>query len=330
MAKTKKEDFDKLMAAVRERVSEETLPAGYDMDTAMLSAWSELRSSTVKIEGEDYPLLENVTWASVYDAIADMVILGLAPAKEQCYFIPRKQKQGPLMKLNMQLGKFGTKAILMRFPGVHDVTAHVVFAGDEFAYEGDGKTWVVTKHVQSLKSREPDPQAKNPAKNILDNIVGAYGTLIWEDGTFRTTVMSKREIYGAWVMGQPGSSRNPDEALHNLTRFQRSRPISAAERSAMVHVGKEYVNSLPELATVGLKDELMADVEGEEDLIQKQQKAMGKPAKSVFGREEANSGDGEGQHDESQSQSEVGKDEDAEEGQNDQGDEPEEEEGPGF
>lgn len=277
-------DIDKVIERLkgkegeRGRVSPDLLPKGYDLEQAIMAAWSKLRVAKVKINREEYPLLSNVTAESVCDALANMVILGLTPSKDQCYFIPRGK--APNMKLNMQASKFGTKAILIRHTDIRDATSHAVFSDDEFEYEGDGITWKVTKHRQNLVSREPNEgDSCGSAESIRRRIVGAYATIIWKDGYRVTGVMSRREIMGAWAMGQPNNYKgDPDKAEQNLTPFQKSRPISATERSALVHVAKPYVNSLPTIPSAGLNDR-EAQVESEDqDLNQKaQDAASGEP-----------------------------------------------------
>ncbi len=82
---------------------------------------------------------------SISNALLDMVIQGLSPAKKQCYFI----KYGN--KVQLMRSYFGTMAVLDRVTGGADITPVVVRAGDEFEVAMDGPNMVVQK-VQLMRS----------------------------------------------------------------------------------------------------------------------------------------------------------------------------------
>jgi recombination protein RecT len=115
------------------------------------------------------------------NSLLKMVIQGLNPAKNQCYFVV-----------------FGTKLVLMRsyFGSIHvaksvderieDIVADVVYEGDEFEYEKlRGKTRITT-HKQKLENIE---KAK---------IKAAYATVIYKDGRDESVIMTIDEIKQAW------------------------------------------------------------------------------------------------------------------------------------
>ena len=124
-----------------------------------------------------------------------MVIQGLNPAKNQCYFVV-----------------FGTKLVLMRsyFGSIHvaksvderieDIVADVVYEGDEFEYEKlRGKTRIIT-HKQKLENIE---KAK---------IKAAYATVIYKDGRDESVIMTIDEIKQAWKQ----SNTHPIDDKNNI------------------------------------------------------------------------------------------------------------------
>lgn len=171
-----------------EREAGLSLPADYSAGNALNSAYLVLQDVKTK-NGE--PALEACTPASISLALLDMVIQGLNPAKNQCYFIAYGSS------LTLQRSYMGTVTAAKRFGNIKDVFGQVVYADDDFEYEIDPTTSIkkVTKHKQTLK-------------NTYGDIVAAYATVIKTDGSTYQEIMSIDEIKKAWAQGSGyGSSK---------------------------------------------------------------------------------------------------------------------------
>jgi recombination protein RecT len=173
------------------------LPADYVPENALKSAWLILLETK---NANKEPVLEKCTKESIANALLNMVIQGLNPVKKQCDFIAYGDK------LLMQREYHGTIALAKRFGGVKGVTANVIYEGDDFKYEINpinGYKRIIT-HDQSFE-------------NIaMDKILGAYATLVLEDGDPYVEIMNMAQIRQAWnqgaTKGQSPAHRNfPDE-----------------------------------------------------------------------------------------------------------------------
>ena len=84
-------------------------PKNYVVGNAMTSAFltlSEIKDKNGK------PVLESCSKESVANALLNMGVLGLTPAKSQCYFIPYGNQ------LQLSVSYFGKQAILKRLPNI--------------------------------------------------------------------------------------------------------------------------------------------------------------------------------------------------------------------
>lgn len=179
-ALVKKDVVDIVAARIRvlQEKNELHLPPNYSAENALKAAWLALQEVTDK---DGRRALDVCDRTSIMNSLLKMVIQGLNPAKNQCYFVV-----------------FGTKLVLMRsyFGSIHvaksvderieDIVADVVYEGDEFEYEKlRGKTRITT-HKQKLENIE---KAK---------IKAAYATVIYKDGRDESIIMTIDEIKQAW------------------------------------------------------------------------------------------------------------------------------------
>ncbi len=104
------------------------IPQGYSAENALKSAYLILSET---LDRDKKPVLQSCSKASIANALLDMVIQGLSPAKKQCYFIPYGGK------LQLSRSYLGTVAATKRLKGVKNVVANIIYEGDEFAYELD-------------------------------------------------------------------------------------------------------------------------------------------------------------------------------------------------
>lgn len=185
------------------------LPPNYSAANALKSAFFVLQG----IEDKNHqPALQVCSRPSIANALLNMVIQGLSPAKTQCYFIVYGTE------LKMTRSYHGTEAIIKRLHNVKDIWANVIFEGDEFDYENRrGKDYLL-RHKQQLENRD------NP-------VVGAYAIVEKEDGDMPMTVMTRKEIETAWSQSKTGQS------VHK--KF----PQEMAKRTVINRAAKAYINT---------------------------------------------------------------------------------------
>lgn len=151
------------------------LPANYSMTNAVQSAWLAMNS----IKGVN--VFEKCTKSSIANAVLDMVVQGLNPAKKQCYFIPYDDQ------LTLVRSYMGTVAVAKRvIPDFKDITAQVVHEGEEFTFKTNGGSQFVTVHRQTLKSMNKP-------------IIGVYAVMIDNDGeVMDSMVMTMEAVKQSW------------------------------------------------------------------------------------------------------------------------------------
>ncbi|BFH63950.1 recombinase RecT [Paenibacillus azoreducens] len=216
-------------------------PANYSPENAMKSAWLLLQSVQTK---DNKPVLEACTRDSIANALLDMVVQGLNPAKKQGYFIPYGKN------LTFQRSYFGTMAVTKRVTGAEDIDAQIIYEGDEFEFEVIRGRKKITKH-------------KTAFSNIDDNkIAGAYCTIYWADGREYTEIMTIKEIRQAWKK----SRQNPDKEGSTHNEF----PGEMAKRTVINRACKAYMNTSDDGSLVmthfNRQDEAIAEAEMEAEI----------------------------------------------------------------
>ena len=162
-------------------------PANYVVGNAMSSAFLVLQDIKDK---NGKPALEVCTKESVANALLNMGILGLTPAKAQCYFIPYGDK------LQLSVSYFGKQAILKRLPNIMcEPNATLVYSGDELEIGfNELHERIVLNHKTSWKAQKDN------------NIEGVYATVKQKqaDGSTveRSALMTIEEVREAWTMSK--------------------------------------------------------------------------------------------------------------------------------
>lgn len=154
-------------------------PADYSLENAMKSAYLILQET---VDRNKRPALEVCTPNSIHNALLDMAVQGLSPAKKQCYFIVYGQQ------LQMQRSYMGAQAVAKRVdPRIADIRAEIIYEDDQFDYAIVNGKKLVKLHTQSLKS-------------IMKNaIIGAYAVAVDDGETpLHTEIMTFEEIKQAW------------------------------------------------------------------------------------------------------------------------------------
>lgn len=202
IALVKKEVVDVVEHKIREFQSKNELdiPSGYSPSNAMKSAWlilQEVRDRNNKLA------IEVCTQASIANALLNMVVQGLNPAKKQCYFIVYGDQ------LVMQRSYFGAMHVAKTVcTDIEDIYYDVVYSDDVFEYEKSRGRTIITKHSQKLG-------------NISANkLVAAYCTILYKDGTENSTIMTLEECKQSWKKSKMGAVNAGGEINEKSTHGQ--------------------------------------------------------------------------------------------------------------
>lgn len=201
----------------------------YSPSNALKSAFFALTS------GPNGNLLEKSAPDSVANALLNMVVQGLNPSKNQCYFIPYGNK------VNLMRSYFGTQKVIKSLPEVEDIWANVIYEGDEF------DMGIVNGREKLLKHETKFTNRDNP-------IIGAYAIIKTNDGEEILTVMTKKEIDKAWSKAK-------------TSNVQKDFPQEMAKRTVINRAAKAYINTSDDtgLLTQAYNETLSNEYENETD-----------------------------------------------------------------
>lgn len=189
-------------------------PNNYSPENALKSAWLKLQD----VKDKNGKLaLEVCTRESVANALLNMVIQGLNPMKNQCYFIPYGNQ------LTLMRSYFGSITVAKQFGEIEDITAEVIYEGDKVETEiKRGKTLIKT-HTRSFENI-------NKAK-----IVGAYATILYKGDAEESIIMTMEQIKTSWKK----SKLNPDgkDSTHSLYTED------MCKRTVINKICKYYINT---------------------------------------------------------------------------------------
>lgn len=189
------------------------LPPNYSAENALKSAWLILQEVKDKSQNS---VLVSCSKPSIANALLDMVIQGLNPAKKQCYFVAYG-KQLQLMRSYM-----GTMMVTKRLSGIRDVRAECIYEGDEFEYEivpHTGRKKIV-KHIQGFDNID------------LDKLRGAYAIVVMDNPADSfAEVMTMSQIQKAWnqgaAKGGSGAHKNFTDEMAKKTVINRACKLCA-------------------------------------------------------------------------------------------------------
>lgn len=179
-----KDVVDSVLAKINtfEENGELKLPANYSAPNALKSAWLILQDA---VDKNNPPVLVSCTRESIANSLLSMVVQGLSPVKNQCYFIPYGKE------LQLQRSYLGTLAVAKRVGGVKTAVANCIYEGDKFVYSIDPETGLkkIVEHTQDLENLD------------ADKVKGAYAILTTEDGRTIVEIMNMGQIRKAWMQG---------------------------------------------------------------------------------------------------------------------------------
>ena len=212
------------------------LPANFAAQNALMSAWLILQET---VDKNRLPVLQSCSRPSIVNSLLDMVIQGLNPAKNQCYFIAYGKK------LTCMRSYFGSMAIVKNLAGAKDVYGEIIYVGDEFVYKIKKGSKKVISHTQRFANIDPE------------KIAGAYCTIAFEDGREFTEIMDIEQIKKAWKR----SKMDPEREGSTHKEF----PEEMARRTVIQRACKRYINSSSDdamlLAALNRTDEISTEEE---------------------------------------------------------------------
>jgi len=157
------------------------IPGNYSAENAIKSAWLIIKNT---VDSSKKAALEVCTRDSISNSLLDMVVMGLSPAKKQCYFIVYGNQ------LTLSVSYMGKVAVTKRLKGIKDIFANCIYEDDTFEYTIDLETGnkKLIKHDQTFK-------------NINNNkLVGAYAIIIRAELPPYVEIMNMDQIHSAWSM----------------------------------------------------------------------------------------------------------------------------------
>ena len=178
------------------------LPVGYNPTNALKSAYLKLAENN----------LLNTDQTALAQALLNMCIQGLNPAKNQCYFINYGGK------VNMMRSYFGDRTVVLNYGLAKDIQANIIYEGDEVNvyYEND---YMKVEHKTSWE-------------NFGKPIVGAYAFAVLPDGRKIYDIMQLDRIKKSWAM----SKNNTNNKLQNTFTDD------ACKRTVIRHLAKNIFN----------------------------------------------------------------------------------------
>ncbi|WP_323705630.1 recombinase RecT [Mammaliicoccus sciuri] len=214
---------DNVLARVKclETQGDLKFPENYSPENAMKSAMLTLQDLKGSKKDGYKPALEFANPNSIANALMDMVVQGLNPAKNQGYFIMYGDK------VQFQRSYLGTMAVTRRVTGAKEINAEVIFEGDEVKYKTKNGKIVDLEHSQSFGNRDSK------------KIIGAYATVVFEDESKNyTEIMNFEEIEEAWKQSQMVyDGKFKEDGTHR--RF----PQEMAKKTVINRACKKLLNS---------------------------------------------------------------------------------------
>lgn len=189
-------------------------PNNYSPENALKSAWLKLQ----EVKDKNGKLaLEVCTQPSIANALLNMVIQGLNPMKNQCYFIPFGNQ------LTLMRSYFGSIAVAKQFGEIREITAEVIYEGDKVETQiNKGKTTILS-HTRSFENI-------NKAK-----IIGAYATILYNNDAEESIIMTIDQIKTSWKK----SKLNPESKDSTHSQFTED----MCKRTVINKICKYYINT---------------------------------------------------------------------------------------
>jgi len=247
----KKETADIVLSKVQhfQKNGELDLPPNFSASNALKSAWLILQET---VDKNKKPALSVCTKASIANALLDMVIQGLNPAKAQAYFIVRGNK------LCLDRSYFGTKAVALRVaPDLDDIFAEVIYKGDELEFRIEKGRRIIEKHIQKFT-------------NINNaDIAGAYAVAVGKDGeVVRSELMTMDQLKQAWKQSPMHPVLDNGDLKPGSTHAKFTDEMS--KKTVTSRLAKHFINASNDsdlvIASVKRTDEHTVEIEAEAEV----------------------------------------------------------------
>ena len=227
------------------------IPPNYSAENALKSAWLVLQNVQTR---EKKPVLEVCDPNSIAQALFNMAIQGLNPAKNQCYFIAYGNQ------LTLSRSYLGTIAVTKRIGGVKDVKAYVIYEGDEFetSYDIESGSMKVTKYTPKFDNID------------TKKIQGVFAIVIGESGILHTEVMTMAQVKAAWNQGQ---TKGDSPAHKNF-------PEEMAKKSVINRACKTFYSTSDDSSLLMIDDEPSDVVSATYEIVE-QEDRVAKPVIDV-------------------------------------------------
>ena len=159
-------------------------PDSYAIENAIKSAWIEISSKGYA---------DNCNRISILNSMMDMIIQGLNPIKEQCYFV---NYGGKLKLIRSYMGSIAvTKRLCSE---VASVNAEIIYDGDELDFEIKSGVKFIGKHIQKFGNIKKE------------NIRGAYAVAVDHNrNQIAADIMTWDEILASWERSQKRGDGQP-------------------------------------------------------------------------------------------------------------------------
>lgn len=189
------------------------LPQNYSAGNALNAAWLELQQTKDKNGNK---ALQVCNKPSIQQALLDMVLQGLNPGKDQCYFVVYGKK------LVCMPSYHGAAMVVKRLPEVFDIIARLIFEDDELTYDMDDGDIIDLNHKQKFGNRENS------------KIVGAYAVIKFTDDRRNyIELMNMEQIRNAWKMG----------ASNGNSKAHKKFPGEMSKKVVLGRAAKHYIKT---------------------------------------------------------------------------------------
>ena len=182
------------------------LPNGYNPSNALKAAYIKLAENN----------LLKTDQTALAQALLNMCIQGLNPAKNQCYFINYGGK------VNLMRSYFGDRTACLASKLIKDIQANIIYEGDEVELNYD-EGYLRVIHKTSWE-------------NMNNAIKGAYAFAVLPDGSKLYDIMTLERIKKSWAMSKNNANN----------KFQSTFSDDACKRTVIRHLVKNIFNQSTE------------------------------------------------------------------------------------
>lgn len=196
----------------------------YSFENALKSAWLTLQET---VDRNKRPALEVCTPDSIHNAILNMAVQGLNPAKKQCYFVVYGKQ---LQCIRSYMGAQMTAKMVN--PKIADIRAQIILSNDKFSYviENGKKVIPANGHQQNFSS------------NNNDEIIGAYAMAVDADEKqLYTEIMAIEDIHKSWNQSKMSVFNESGAIDQNSTHAKFTAEM--AKRTVINKLCKKIINT---------------------------------------------------------------------------------------